>query len=416
MTQQRRVVITGLGAITPIGIGAETFWKGLLAGCSGVAPVTDFDCSAIATRIAAPVKGFDPDQYIDRKESKRMDRFVQFAVAAAKMAVEDAQLDITDDNRERVGVFVGSGIGGLATLEEQHAKMLEGGMGRVSPFFIPMMIANMGTGDVARLLGAQGPSETPVTACATSSNSIGDAFSVIVRGDADVIVAGGSEAAITRMSMAGFSNMRAMTRRNDDPEHASRPFDTGRDGFILGEGCGIVILEELEFARARGARIYAEIIGYGLSNDAYDKVHPAPGGAGAARAMKMALHNARIDLTAVGYINAHGTSTPAGDVLEIKAIKTIFGPHAYQLAVSSTKSMTGHLLGAAGAIEAIATAKALQTGILPPTMNLVDPDPECDLDLVPNKPREQQVDVALSNSFGFGGHNATLVLKRWTGD
>ncbi len=413
MTQARRVVITGLGAITPVGIGAENFWKGLLAGCSGVAPVTDFDCSAIATRIAAPVKGFDPDPFLDRKESKRMDRFVQFAVAAAKMAVADAHLDITDDNRDRVGVFIGSGIGGLATLEDQHTKMLEGGMGRVSPFFIPMMIANMGTGDVARILGAQGPSETVVTACATSSNAIGDAFAVVQRGDADVVIAGGTEAAITRMSMAGFSNMRAMTRRNDDPEHASRPFDTGRDGFILGEGCGIVILEELTVAQARGATVYAELIGYGLSNDAYDKVHPAPEGAGAARAMKMALHNAAIAPEAVGYINAHGTSTPAGDVLEIKAIRKVFGPHAERLAVSSTKSMTGHLLGAAGAIEAIATAKALQTGILPPTMNVENQDPECDLDVVPNKPRERQVDVALSNSFGFGGHNATLVLKRW---
>ena len=416
MTQERRVVITGMGAITPVGIGVESFWNGLLAGCSGVAPVTDFDCSAIATRIAAPVKGFEPDPFIDRKESKRMDRFVQFAVAASKMAVEDAHLEITDVNRERIGVFIGSGIGGLATLEEQHTRMLEGGMGRVSPFFIPMMIANMGTGDVARILGAQGPSETVVTACATSTNAIGDAFAVIKRGDADVIVSGGTEAAITRMSMAGFSNMRAMTRRNDDPEHASRPFDTGRDGFILGEGCGIVILEELEVARSRGAKIYAEMIGYGLSNDAYDKVHPAPEGAGAARAMHMALHNAAINPETVGYINAHGTSTPAGDVLEIKAIKKIFGTHAHRLAVSSTKSMTGHLLGAAGAIEAIATSKALQAGILPPTMNVENQDPECDLDVVPNKPREQQVDVALSNSFGFGGHNATLVLKRWTGE
>jgi 3-oxoacyl-[acyl-carrier-protein] synthase II len=416
MTQERRVVITGMGAITPIGLSMESFWKGLLAGCSGVAPVTEFDCSAIATRIAAPVKGFEPDAFIDRKESKRMDRFVHFAVAASKMAVEDARLEITDENRDRVGVFIGSGIGGLATLEEQHTKMLEGGMGRVSPFFIPMMIANMGTGDVARILGAQGPSETVVTACATSSNALGDAFAVIQRGDADVIVAGGTEAAITRMSMAGFSNMRAMTRRNDDPEHASRPFDTGRDGFILGEGCGIVILEELETARARGAKIYAEMIGYGLSNDAYDKVHPAPEGAGAARAMRMALKNAAIAPESVGYVNAHGTSTPAGDVLEIMALKKIFGRHAYELAVSSTKSMTGHLLGAAGAIEAIATTLALHTGILPPTMNVENQDPECDLDVVPNKPREKQVEVALSNSFGFGGHNATLVLKRWQGN
>lgn len=411
--QEKRVVITGLGAITPIGNSVEAFWEGLMSGRSGVAPVTDFDCSAIATRIAAPVKEFVVDDYLDRKESRRMDRFVHFAVAASKMAVEDSGLEIDDSNRERVGVFIGSGIGGLATLEEQTEKMLDGGMGRVSPFFIPMMIANMGTGDVARLMGAQGPSETPVTACATSSNSIGDAYSVIKRGDADAMIAGGTEAAITRMSMAGFSNMRAMSKRNDDPEHASRPFDTGRDGFILGEGCGIVILEELESAVARGAHIYAEMIGYGLSNDAYDKVHPAPTGGGAMRAMQMALRNAGVSPDSVGYINAHGTSTPAGDGLEIKAIKDVFGPHAYKLAVSSTKSMTGHLLGAAGAIEAIATTLALETGILPPTMNLVDPDPECDLDLVPNKPRKQQVEIAMSNSFGFGGHNATLVLKRW---
>ena len=413
MTQQRRVVITGMGAITPLGTGLDNYWQGLLAGRSGVSAVTHFDCSAIATRIAAHVRDFSPEDYLDRKEYKRLDRFVQFAAVASKMAVEDARLDITDANRERVGTFIGSGIGGIATFEDQHSKMLEGGLGRVSPFFIPMMIANMGTGHVARMLGAQGPSECGVTACATSTNTIGDAWAVIARGDADATVAGGTEAAIVPIALAGFSNMRATSRRNDDPEHASRPFDTGRDGFILGEGCGIVVLEELESARARGARIYAELIGYGMSNDAYDMVHPAPEGAGAARAMRAALKSAHLSPEAVGYINAHGTSTPAGDVLEVQAIKHVFSEHAYKLAVSSTKSMTGHLLGAAGAIEAIATALALQTGTLPPTMNLENPDPECDLDFVPNKPRQQQVDVALSNSFGFGGHNATLVLKRW---
>ncbi len=416
MTQQRRVVVTGLGAVTPIGIGIPAFWEGLLTGRSGVGPVTDFDCSAISTRIAAQVKGFDPEAYIDRKEARRMDRFVQFALAAAQMALQDAKLSITDDNRARVGVFVGSGIGGIATFEEQHAKMLEGGLGRVSPFFIPMMIANMATGDVARILGAQGPSECAVTACATSSNSIGDAFEAVRRGDADAILAGGTEAAIVPIAMAGFSNMRAMSRRNDDPTHASRPFDAGRDGFILGEGAGIVVLEELGAAQARGARIYAEMIGYGMSNDAYDKVHPAPEGAGAARAMNAALQSAAIDPESVGYINAHGTSTPAGDVLEVQAIKRVFGAHAQKLAVSSTKSMTGHLLGAAGAVEAIATVKALETGTLPPTMNLENPDPECDLDFVPNAPRQQQVDVAFSNSFGFGGHNASLVFRRWSGE
>ncbi len=416
MANRRRVVITGMSAITPLGIGLETYWDGLLQGRSGVAPVTDFDCSAIATRIAAQVKGFAPDDYLDRKESKRMDRFVQFAVVAAQMAVRDACLPITDANRARVGVFIGSGIGGIATMEEQHTRLMEGGMGRVSPFFVPMMIANMGTGQVAKILGAQGPSETAVTACATSSNSLGDAFLCIARGDADAIIAGGSEAAVTPISMAGFSNMRAMSRRNDDPERASRPFDEGRDGFLLGEGSGILILEDLETARARDARIYAEIVGYGMSNDAYDLVAPAPDGAGAARAMAAALKSADLPPDAIGYINAHGTSTPAGDVQEVHAIKTVFGDHAYKLAVSSTKSMTGHLLGAAGAVEAIATAMALKTGLLPPTINLDTPSPTCDLDFVPNKARPQQAEYALSNSFGFGGHNATLVLKRWTGE
>ena len=409
-------MVTGLGAVTPLGIGTEAYWQGLLAGRSGVSPIEDFDCSAIATRIAAQVKDFRPENYLDRKEAKRMDRFAQFAAAAAKMAVADAALPINDETRARVGVFIGSGIGGIATFEEQHRKMMEGGLGRVSPFFIPMMIANMGTGNVAKLLGAQGPSETAVTACATSTNSIGDAYLVIKRGEADAILAGGTEAAVVPISMAGFSNMKAMTTRNDDPEHASRPFDVGRDGFILGEGSGILILEELETARSRGAKIYAEVIGYGMSNDAYDMVHPAPEGAGAARAMTAALKSACISADAVGYINAHGTSTPAGDVLEVQAIKSVFGSHARRLAVSSTKSMTGHLLGAAGAVEAIATVLALQSGILPPTMNLETPDPECDLDFIPNKAREQQVDIAVSNSFGFGGHNATLVFKRWSGE
>lgn len=415
MAQERRVVVTGLGAVTPVGIGAEEFWQGLITGRSGVSPVTHFDCSAIATRIAAQVQDFNAEDYFERKEAKRMDRFTHFAAAAALMAVKDAGLEITDDNRERIGVFVGSGIGGIATLEEQHTKLMEGGLGRVSPFFIPMMIANIATGNIAKMLGAQGPSECAVTACATSSNSIGDAFAVIRRGDADAAVAGGTEAAITPLAMAGFSNMRAMTRRNDDPQHASRPFDTGRDGFILGEGGGIVILEELVNAKARGARIYAEIIGYGMSNDAYDMVHPAPGGAGAARAMAAALRDAQLAPDAVGYVNAHGTSTPAGDVLEVQGIKKVFGSHAYKLAVSSTKSMTGHLLGAAGAVEAIATTLALKNGLLPPTINLDDPDPECDLDFVPHKAREQQEEYAMSNSFGFGGHNATLVFRRWNG-
>ena len=416
MTQGRRVVVTGLGAITPIGIGANNFWQGLLEGRSGVRPVTHFDCSAIATRIAAQVDGFEAEDYMERKDARRMDRFCQFAIAASQMALTDAGLTIDDTNRARVGVFIGSGIGGIATLEEQHAKLIEGGLGRVSPFFIPMMIANIATGQVALRFGAQGPSECAVTACATSSNSLGDAFHTIRRGAADAAITGGSEAAITPLAMAGFSNMRAMTRRNDDPARASRPFDQGRDGFILGEGSGIVILEALETAQARGAAIHAEIIGYGASNDAYDLVHGAPEGRGVGQAITAALQDAQISPEDVGYINAHATSTPSGDPLEMQGTRDAFGAHAPNLAISSTKSMTGHLLGAAGAVEAIATVLALQNGILPPTINLDNPDPECgDLDFVPNTPREQQVEVALSNSFGFGGHNATLVFRRWAG-
>ena len=413
---KRRVVITGLGAVTPLGNDKDTYWDALVHGRSGVGFVGQFDCSDIGTRIAAQVKNFSIDDYLDKKEAKRMDRFVHLAVAASKMALADSNLIIDSSNRERVGTFIGSGIGGISTFEEQHRKMLEGGMGRVSPFFIPMMIANMGTGQVAKILGAQGPSETAVTACATSSNSIGDAFAVILRGDADIAFAGGAEAAVTPISMAGFSNMRAMSRRNDDPERASRPFDVARDGFVLGEGAGIVVLEELESALKRDARVYAEVVGYGMSNDAYDMVHPAPGGAGGARAMVAALKMADIAPSNVDYINAHGTSTPAGDVLEILAIKSVFQEHAYKLAVSSTKSMTGHLLGAAGAIETIATALALQNGVIPPTINVDEQDPECDLDVVPNVARTAPISIAMSNSFGFGGHNATLVLRRWNGN
>ncbi len=404
MRQNRRVVVTGLGAVTPIGIGAHEFWQGLLAGRSGVVNVTHFDCSAIATRIAAQVEGFRPEDYLERKDAKRMDRFCQFAIASAQMAVSDANLTIDDANRARVGVFIGSGIGGIATLEDQHTKLMEGGLGRVSPFFIPMMIANIAAGQVALRF-------------ATSSNSIGDAFDTIRRGAADAALAGGSEAAITPLAMAGFSNMRAMTKRNDDPAHASRPFDKNRDGFILGEGSGIVVLEALDTALARGAHIHAEIIGYGTSNDAYDLVHGAPEGRGVGQAIVAALQDADITPELVGYVNAHATSTPSGDPLEMQGTRTAFGDHARRLAISSTKSMTGHLLGAAGAVEAIATVLALKNGILPPTINLEDPDPECgDLDFVPNKARKQQVEIALSNSFGFGGHNATLVFKRWAGN
>jgi 3-oxoacyl-[acyl-carrier-protein] synthase II len=412
----RRVVVTGLGAITPVGIGTQALWAGLLAGRSGVGLVTRFDCGDIATKIAAQVNDFDPELYMDRKEARRMDRFVQLAMGATRMALEDSGFVIDDGNRERVATLVGSGIGGIITFEEQHARLMESGMGRVSPFFIPMMIANMATGYIAKAFGAQGPSESVVTACATSTNAIGDAYGMISRGEADAAIAGGSEAAVSPSGMAGFSNMRAMSRRNDEPERASRPFDAARDGFVLGEGSGIVILEELEAARLRGAHIYGEIVGYAMSNDAYDMVHPAPEGAGAARAMAAALKSGDICPTEIGYINAHGTSTPAGDELEVMAVKKVFGEHAYKLAISSTKSMTGHLLGAAGAVEIIATVMALQEGILPPTINLENPDPECDLDFVPNGARTQQVEYAMSNSFGFGGHNATVVLRRWTGE
>ncbi|MGO8672749.1 MAG: beta-ketoacyl-ACP synthase II [Capsulimonadaceae bacterium] len=410
----RRVVITGLGAVTPVGIGVEAFWSGLLAGRSGVGPVTRFDCSDIATRIAAEVNGFNPEEFMERRDVKRMDRFVHLAMAAARMAIEDSGLVIDDSNREQVATIVGSGIGGILTFEEQHTRLIAGGLGRVSPFFVPAMIGNMAAGYLAKTFGAQGPSESVVTACATSTNAIGDAYGLISRSEANCAIAGGSEAALSPSAMAGFSNMKAMSRRNDDPEHASRPFDAGRDGFVLGEGSGIVILEELESALARGARIYAEIVGYGMSNDAYDMVHPAPEGAGAARSMAAALRSGDIAPESIGYINAHGTSTPAGDELEVQAVKTVFGEHAYKLAMSSTKSMTGHLLGAAGAVEIIATTLALRDGILPPTMNLENPSEDCDLDFVANASRKHQVEFGMSNSFGFGGHNATIILQRWS--
>ncbi|HEX5323986.1 MAG TPA: beta-ketoacyl-ACP synthase II [Capsulimonadaceae bacterium] len=410
---KRRVVITGIGAVTPLGIGKEVYWRGLIEGKSGVTLIDSFDCSEIATRIAAQIRDFDPEQYMERKEAKRMDRFTQFAVAASKMAFADSHLTITEEIAPRVGTYIGSGIGGISTLEEEARTLFEKGMGKISPFFVPMMIANMGTGRVARLLNAQGPSETIVTACATSTNAVGEAFRLIARDDADAMIAGGAEAAVTPLSLAGFSNMRALSRRNDEPTKASRPFDEARDGFVLGEGAGILILEELEFARRRGAPIYAEIIGYGMSNDAYDMVAPAPEGRGAAQSMRAALRDAQVRPEEIDYINPHATSTPVGDIAETQAMKQVFGEHARRIAISATKSMTGHLLGAAGAIEAIATVLALQEGILPPTINLENPDLQCDLDYVPNVARRQVVHKALSNSFGFGGHNATLVLTRY---
>ncbi|MCC6442995.1 MAG: beta-ketoacyl-ACP synthase II [Armatimonadetes bacterium] len=411
--RERRVVITGLGAVTPIGIGQAAYWEALKAGRGGVGPITLFDASRHTTRFAAEVKDFNPEEFAERKEVKRMDRFTQFAVAASRLAVGDAGLEITEENAERVGVLIGSGIGGAETWEEQYRILAERGPDRVSPFFVPMLICNMAAGQVSILLGAQGPNTTVVTACATGTNAIGDAYEIIKRDDADVMIAGGTEAPINSLAVAGFCSLRALSTRNDEPERASRPFDAEREGFVMGEGAGVVILEEAGFARKRGARIYAEVIGYAMTADAYHITLPAPSHAGAGRAMRLALKDAQIEPEDVDYINAHGTSTKPNDRDETSAIHAAFGEHAKSLAVSSTKSMTGHLLGAAGGIEAIACALAIQEGVAPPTINYENPDPECDLDYVPNEAREMPVRVAMSNSFGFGGHNAIIVLKKF---
>jgi 3-oxoacyl-[acyl-carrier-protein] synthase II len=409
---KRRVVITGMGVMTAIGKDLDTFWDSLMTGKSGISPVESFDVSEYPTTIAGSIKDFDPENYMDKRDTRRMDRFVQLAVAASTMALKDANLNIREDmNPERAGIFVGSGIGGLSTWEDQHNILLEKGPKRVSPFFIPMMIANMGSGQISIITGAKGPNSTVVTACATGTNSIGDAYKLIQRDEADVMVCGGAEATIRPTGMAGFSALRAMSTRNDEPERASRPFDVDRDGFVMAEGAGVLVIEELEHAKKRGARIYAEIIGYGMSGDAHHMTDPDPDGA--ARCMKLALKDAGITADQVEYINAHGTSTPVGDKSETIAIKKTFGDHAYQLAVSSTKSMTGHMLGAAGGVEAVILALTITRGFIPPTINLENQDPECDLDYVPNKPRKADVSIALSNSFGFGGHNATIVLKRF---
>ncbi len=407
----QRVVVTGMSVVTSLGCGLEPFWQNLTAGKSGIGPITAFDASAFSTRIAAEVHDFDATNWIERKEARRMDRFSQFAVASALMAVEDAGLKITDENAPRVGVLIGSGIGGILTIEEQHHVLLNRGPDRLSPFFIPMLILDMASGQVSITLGAKGPNLSVVSACATGTHALGDATEIIRRGDADVMIAGGSEAAICALGVGGFCAARAMSTRNDDPERASRPFDADRDGFVMGEGAGVLVLERLDLARARGARIYAEVTGYGLSADAYHVTLPAPGGEGACRSMKGALDSAGLTPADVDYINAHGTSTAANDKLETAAIKTLFGEAAHKVAISSTKSMTGHLLGAGGAVEAIACAMAIQSGVIPPTVNYTTPDPECDLDYVPNVARQAQVKVAMSNSFGFGGHNATVVLE-----
>ncbi|OCT13848.1 beta-ketoacyl-[acyl-carrier-protein] synthase II [Paenibacillus pectinilyticus] len=407
-----RVVITGMGVVTALGQDLETFWGNLTAGKSGVSLIENFDVSEYPTRIAAEVKDFNIEDYVDRKESRRMDRFVQFAVAASLNALKDANLNVKEDaDPERVGVSVGSGIGGLNTWEEQHRILLEKGPKRVSPFFIPMMIANMASGHVSMVTGAKGPNSTAVTACATGTHSIGDSFKMIQRGDADVMICGGAEATITPIGVAGFCALRAMSTRNEEPHLASRPFDTDRDGFVMGEGSGVLILESLEHAQKRGARIYAEIIGYGMSGDAYHMTDPDPDGA--ARCMVKAIKDAGIAPDAIAYINAHGTSTPVGDKSETIAIKKALGEHAYKVAVSSTKSMTGHLLGAAGGVEAVICGLTIANSLIAPTINLDNQDPECDLDYVPNTAREASVGIAMSNSFGFGGHNATIIMKKF---
>ena len=411
----RRVVVTGLGALSPVGNTADEFWSSLLQGRSGVGPITKFDTEGYPTRIAGEVRNFDPLNFVDKKDARRLDPYLQYAVASSVLAVQDAALDTGKVDGARFGVLIGSGIGGISTLLESHRNLLEKGPDRVSPFFIPMIIANMASGLVSIRFGARGPNSSVVTACATGNHAIGDSFKIIQRGDADVIIAGGSEAIIIPLTIAGFCSMKAMSTRNEEPTKAMRPFDATRDGFVCGEGAGILILEALEHALARDARIYAEIVGYGMTGDAHHMTAPDPEGDGAMRAMTLALRDAGLDVSAVGYINAHGTSTPYNDKFETLAIKRVFGEHARRLAVSSTKSMTGHLLGAAGGVEAIATVLALHHGVLPPTINYETPDPECDLDYVPNQARKQNVEVALSNAFGFGGTNATLAFRAYLG-
>lgn len=410
---RKRVVITGLGCVTPVGTGKDKFWENIKNGICGIDKITRFDSSSFQTQIAGEVKDFNPEDYMNKKESKRMDRFTHFAIASASLAVKDANLDMDLLNKEKVGVIIGSGIGGVETIEEQHKILLEKGNKRVSPFFVPMMISNMAAGQVSIMLGAKGPNTNVSTACASGSHAIGDAFKIVQRGDATIMVAGGSEAGITPLSFAGFCNMKAMSTRNDSPETASRPFDKDRDGFVMGEGSGIVILEELEHALKRGAKIYAEVVGYGLTADAHHMTTPAENGEGASRAINMAIKDGNIPLSEVDYINAHGTSTYYNDKFETMAIKDVFKEHSYDLCVSSTKSMTGHLLGAAGAIEAIVCTMSIYDGYVPPTINVENVDEELDLDYVINKGREKNVRYALSNSLGFGGHNATLAFKKY---
>ena len=409
---ERRVVITGMGVLTPLGCDLEVFWKNLLAGKSGIGPVTRFDTTNFDSKIGGEVKDFKPEEFMPLKETRRTDRFTQYAVGAAKKALVDSGIDMSKADANRVGVLIGSGIGGMETIEEQSAILLKKGPGRVSPFMIPMLIVNMASGYVSMLLGAKGPNLAVVSACATATHALGEAARAIIHNDADVMIAGGTEAAITQFGYAGFCAMKAMSTRNDEPERASRPFDAERDGFVMGDGAGVCILESLEHARKRHAKIYCEVVGYGITGDAYHMSAPAPDGEGAARSMAMALAHAKLNPEQVDYINAHGTSTPVGDKCETLAIKTTFGDHAKKLAVSSTKSMTGHLLGAAGAVETAVCALAIRDNIVPPTINYENPDPDCDLDYVPNKAREMKVDACVNNSLGFGGHNATLIVRR----
>ncbi len=413
---KRRVVVTGIGLICGVGKTAAEVWSNLLAGKSGMAPITAFDTHGFSVTFAAEVKNFDPYVFIEKKEARKMGRFIHFALAAAHEAIESSGLKITPENEERVGVHIGSGIGGFDIIEREHSAMLAGGPRKISPFFIPAAIVNLAAGQVSIRYGAKGPNEATATACTTSAHSIGDAYRIIERDDADVMFAGGAEAAITPMGVGGFAAMRALSTRNDDPTHACRPFDKDRDGFVIGEGAGILILEELEHAKARGAKILAEIIGYGMSADAYHMSGMAPEGEGCARAMRNAIKSAHIQPHEIDYVNAHSTSTPLGDALESAAIAAVFGEHAtrHKLKISSTKSMTGHLLGGAGGLEAGITVIAMQKGELPPTTNLFDPDPACTLDYIPNRPIQAHVDIALSNSFGFGGTNGSLIFRRWT--
>jgi 3-oxoacyl-[acyl-carrier-protein] synthase II len=409
----RRVVVTGVGLLSSVGIGTEANWEGLLAGRSGIRPITRFDTTRFAARIAGEVQGFDPLAYVDKKDVKKMDAFIQYAIAASQFAVDDARLEVTPANADQVGVFIASGIGGFATIEREHNELLAGGPRRVSPFFIPATIINLAAGQVSMRFGARGPNLATCTACTASAHAVGEAYEIIKRGDADVMIAGGAEAAITPLSVGGFGSMRALSTRNDDPSRASRPFDKDRDGFIIGEGAGILILEELQTALARGATIYAEMAGYGLSADAYHLTSQPEDGNGAIRSMRMALRKAGVEPEAVDYINAHGTSTPVNDPTETLAVKTTFGAHAHKLVMSSTKSMTGHLLGAAGGLEAGISALAVRHQIAPPTINLDNPDPRCDLDYAANVKRPMKIRYAMSNSFGFGGTNGTILMKRY---